>query len=337
MKVDAIVQTPKKLISDARSLAKIALNTARNIFASPVVILLYHRVTSLPQDPQLLAVSQERFEQHIQHLKEHYNPMRLTELAQRIESGDIPQNTVVVTFDDGYADNLTEAKPIFDKYAVPATIFVTSGMIDSSREFWWDELERLLLLGEAPEVLELDISHQHYSWNTSSQSERYKTYVLLHRLMRPMRHSEREEILFRIAEWKGAPIEGRFTHRAMTTEQLHVLRESTNIDIGAHTQTHPVLSTLSRQEQFDEIWKSRIKLEQVLEQNITAFAYPFGSKLDYNRDTIQVCKEIGFGIVCANFPDQVRKGTDKFQIPRWLIRNWDISLFSKKLKEFYYK
>lgn len=337
MKVDAILRNPKKLISDARSLAKIALNTARNIFASPAIILLYHRVTSLPQDPQLLAISQERFEQHIQHLKEHYYPMRLTELAQRIESGNIPRNTVVVTFDDGYADNLTEAKPILDKYTVPATIFVASGMINSSREFWWDDLERLLLLSGVPEVLELDISHQHHKWDTSIQSERYKTYVALHRLLRPMRHGEREDILFRIAEWKGVPIEGRFTHRAMTIEQLRALRESPNIDIGAHTQTHPVLSVLSRQEQFDEIWKSKIRLEQVLEQNITTFAYPFGSRLDYNRDTIQVCKEISFDVVCANFPGQVRKGTDKFQIPRWLVRNWDISLFSKKLREFYYK
>ena len=337
MKFDAIVKTPQKLKSAVHSLSRIALNTARNLFASPVVILLYHRVISLPQDPQLLTVSPERFEQHIQHLREHYHPIRLTELAHRIESGDIPQKTVVVTFDDGYADNFTEAKPILDRYAVPATIFVTSDMIDSTREFWWDELERLILLKETPEVLELNISYQHYRWNTSNQSERHKTYVALHRLLRPMRYREREEILFCVAEWKGIPIEGRFTHRAMTTEQLRILRESPNIDIGAHTQTHPVLSALSRQEQFDEILKSKIRLEQVLEQNITTFAYPFGARCDYNIDTIEICKEIEFNIVCANFPGQLRKRVDKFQVPRWLIRNWDINLFSKKLKEFYYK
>lgn len=337
MNFDVIIRNPRKLISNARSFAKIALNTARNIFASPAIILLYHRVTSLPQDPQLLSVSQEHFEQHIQHLIEHYYPVHLTELAQRIEDGDIPQNTVVVTFDDGYADNFTEAKPILDKYAVPATIFVVSGMIDSTKEFWWDNLERLLLLKKTPEVLELDISGQYYRWNTSSQSERYMTYVALHRFLKSTRYTEREDILFRIAEWKGAPIEGRFTHRAMTTEQLRALRESPNIDIGAHTQIHPVLSALSRQEQFNEIWKSKIRLEQVLEQNITTFAYPFGSKCDYNMDTIEICKEIGFNIVCANFPGQVRKRVDKFQVPRWVIRNWDVNLFSEKLKEFYYK
>ena len=130
------------------------------------IILLYHRVADVTSDPQLLCVSKTHFAEHLEYLRRHYHPMSLQDLKTAISAGKIPRYGVVVTFDDGYADNLWNAKPILERYDVPATVFVTTGYVGQNREFWWDDLERLLLLPEKlPEKLELNINGELHEWN----------------------------------------------------------------------------------------------------------------------------------------------------------------------------
>src|SRR5262249_11986659 len=114
-------------------------------FRSRALILMYHRVTELPNDPYLLAVTPEHFAEQMEEIRRYCVPMRLEELVDELEDGNIPNRGVVVTFDDGYADNLYQAKPLLERYEIPATVFVTAGQVGSRREFWWDELDRLLL------------------------------------------------------------------------------------------------------------------------------------------------------------------------------------------------
>jgi peptidoglycan/xylan/chitin deacetylase (PgdA/CDA1 family) len=73
---------------------------------------------------------------------------------------------VVVTFDDGYADNLHHAKPLLERYGIPATVFVTSDYIGQEHEFWGDKLERLLLQpGALPQTLQLQVNGTAYQWS----------------------------------------------------------------------------------------------------------------------------------------------------------------------------
>jgi len=102
------------------------------------IILLYHRVANVNSDPQLLCVSPTNFEQQIYCLKIKYKFISLSELGHQIKTGRVERNTLVITFDDGYLDNLTDALPILTKYKVPATIFVTAGKIDDKKPFDWD-------------------------------------------------------------------------------------------------------------------------------------------------------------------------------------------------------
>jgi len=90
-------------------------------------------------------VTPERFEEHISILRNRYNILSLPQLSQALTEQRIERNTVVVTFDDGYYDNLHLARPILESHQVPATMFVATANLDSSTELWWDELERILL------------------------------------------------------------------------------------------------------------------------------------------------------------------------------------------------
>jgi peptidoglycan/xylan/chitin deacetylase (PgdA/CDA1 family) len=104
------------------------------------IILTYHRVAEPVDDPHLLAVSPVNFEQQVEFLKKNYNVISLEQLIHDVAQQKLQQNSVVITFDDGYADNLYTALPILEKYNAPMTLFVTSGHIDTPR-FYWDNVE----------------------------------------------------------------------------------------------------------------------------------------------------------------------------------------------------
>jgi len=111
---------------------------------SPGVVLMYHRVASDLVDPWRLCVSPANFAAQLEVLAARYRVMTLRELvATRGSDGERPG--VAITFDDGYADNLHAAAPLLVGQGLPATFFLTSGTLGSDREFWWDELDQLLL------------------------------------------------------------------------------------------------------------------------------------------------------------------------------------------------
>jgi peptidoglycan/xylan/chitin deacetylase (PgdA/CDA1 family) len=86
-------------------------------------------------------------------------PIPLQQLVEALQEGKVPARAVVVTFDDGYPDNLHEAMPLLERYDISATMFVTAGQLGSQREPWWDELDRLLLQpGILPPKLRLNIN-----------------------------------------------------------------------------------------------------------------------------------------------------------------------------------
>ena len=108
-------------------------------------ILMYHRIATPDVDPWGLSVSPERFAAHVQALRMHRTVLSMDAFVARIRSCDLPRDAVALTFDDGYSDNLCEAKPILEAADVPATVFLTTGRIGTEKEFWWDELARMVL------------------------------------------------------------------------------------------------------------------------------------------------------------------------------------------------
>ena len=113
----------------------------KNIFDSPIIILLYHRCAEMDSDPQLMGISPQNFEEQIRWIVDHYPVLRFDD-----EWNEVKEPSVIITFDDGYEDNYLNAVPVLEKFNCPATIFVTTGLIDTEMELWNDEVERIVLL-----------------------------------------------------------------------------------------------------------------------------------------------------------------------------------------------
>ena len=315
----------------ARSLLCTPLNLLRNSIDPPVIILLYHRVTTLPSDPEMLAVTPENFRAQMRYLKETLPIVRFEEDWSKVATPSI-----AVTFDDGYADNALEALPILEEVGVPATFFVSTGTIGTAVEFWWYELERIILERPGlPPVFTLESKNCERNWPTGTLRERQEFYQGLVRLMNDANAECRNSWLGQLRSWAQADEIAAGTHRSMTVDELRVLANSSRVTIGAHTVTHSRLSSLSPQAQQEEISASKKQLEAWLGREISTFSYPFGRRADYTKQSIALCREAGFSKAAANFPGQAHRWTDPFQIPRHLIRNWPVETFTERLREFW--
>jgi len=302
-----------------------------NRFCPPVLILLYHRVTTLESDPQLLSVTPGNFRAHLKYLKDHFCVARLEDDWVRLR-----KPAVVITFDDGYADNALEALPILEELQVPATFFVATSLIGSEREFWWDEVERLLICQrEYPPSFELSLSGKIWNRPTAQAPDRLRLYHEILPILRSLAPETRGELLERLRLWSGAAPQGRASHRVLSGEELRRVAASPLVTLGAHTVSHSPLSVLPASRQLEEVAGSKQWLEGFTGETVQVFSYPFGSKADYTAETVAICREAGFARTCSNFPGQWRGRTDLHQLPRQLVRNWDLETFKLQLTRFW--
>jgi hypothetical protein len=233
---------------------------------------------------------------------------------------------------------------------------VATGRIGSEREFWWDDLDRLLLQpGKLPETLHLrvngddlqwdlgesshyreDAFRRHRYWSIQEENDagpRQGLYRSLRQLLRLLPPEEQRKVIDELVEWAGAGPVGRPTHRAMSPDEVASLAAGGLVEIGAHTVTHPVLAALPAAGQRDEIWGSKSRLEGILGHPVTAFAYPYGSPTDSTAETVTIVREAGFACACTTFAGAVWRGTDRFLLPRTLVRDWDGEEFLRRLGE----
>jgi peptidoglycan/xylan/chitin deacetylase (PgdA/CDA1 family) len=328
------------------------------------LILIYHRVADLERDPQLLAVSPANFENQVKMLSEEYRVVPLEDLLASLRRRRVPDRAVVLTFDDGYADNLTTAEPMLSAHGVPATVFVSSGYVNAQREYWWDELERLVLCpGTLPPLIELETPNGCFSetlsedltysagharrdaaWNVlaTDANSRQVLYRHLAAFLRPLSTPDREtalEQLRRLARADGEAGDAwrapRSTHRPLTAEEVATLDASPVVEVGAHTLDHPVLSALTLDEQRAEILGDRDAIAAMCGRPMRTFSYPYGDLDDYTDETVGIVRSSGFSGACANHLRVVKPWTDPFRLPRNIVRDWDAPTLAGRIETWF--
>jgi peptidoglycan/xylan/chitin deacetylase (PgdA/CDA1 family) len=314
------------------------------------VALMYHRVIDMPFDPWELAVSPRNFEEQMKVLKKFGKPVQLQEMGKKVNSFSFGSKQIAVTFDDGYADNFYNAKPILERYEIPATFFITTGMIDTNEEYWWDELEKTILQAEhLPEHFKMTINNNDHFWTINpditkethnysfddapipngSLITRNQLYFILWAILTHLSFEEKRAVLSRILLWAGQPIPRRISHKIMSKEELLELSRVKLFEIGSHTQHHPMLSYLNTEDQRNEIQESKIFLEKTLDRPIESFSYPHGA---YTSETVKIVEELGFKASCTVTARQVSRNDSPLQLPRFAVLNWNGQEFERKLR-----
>jgi peptidoglycan/xylan/chitin deacetylase (PgdA/CDA1 family) len=313
---------------------------------------MYHRIISPVVDPWSLCVSPEHFAEHLAVLRRWARPISLSELwDDRAKQESLP--SVVLTFDDGYADNLLAAVPLLQAERIPATVFVTTTALDGGREFWWDELEALLLNpGTLPVSLDLRVGETLNSYQLGSSADydvdawtrqrswraaepppgqRQEAYLALWRQLWKRSHAEQQAALASLSALAPKARTVRPACRTLTLAELRLLAESEGIDIGGHTMTHPVLPEWPRAVQQWELQQNKARLESVLGRPVNSLAYPYGA---HSEETADLARELGFTVACTTQPGLVDRATDGFRVPRVQVEDWTGAVFEDQLLEW---
>ncbi|MBD2778162.1 polysaccharide deacetylase family protein [Iningainema tapete] len=329
---------------------------ARNIrgrLAPGGLILMYHRVIKAESDPWSICVSPKHFAEQMFVLRSWGNVIPLKQFNQTVRQGKVPYGKVAITFDDGYTDNLYNAKPILERYEISATMFLTSGYMEQKRELWWDELERLLLTPVSlPSILSLEIGGKvhhwelglaaHYSeeqrkqdcaWKASvaePPTKRHALLIELYQLLKQESREMRQQVMDELLTWADCVPQLSARHRLMNKEEVSIVAKSELIEIGAHSVSHPFLSFLPIDKQWQEIRDCKTPLEEIVAQPVESFAYPHGN---YSNQTAALVQQAGFTSACTTEPRSVRK-SNCFELPRIQVEDWDGEEFAKQLSKW---
>lgn len=322
-------------------------------FDRNALILVYHRIDDSSLDPWSLSVRQDHFAEHLAVLRRSFYPTSLQQMARELQGDEaVNHKSIIITFDDGYADNLHAALPLLQRFDIPATMFLITGAIGCPEEFWWDELTSLLLKPHPlPAQLELSIGGRIFSWQLSQATEysevdyklhsgwraaqppptfRHVLYMQLWQLIHPLPSDSRKKVMNDLRIWARYPSNSG-PHRILNEEDCIELAQGAGIEIGAHTVNHPSLASLSVALQREEILDSKAQLEKMLNRPIKSFSYPFGKQHDYTPETVALVQDAGFSVACSNLSGVVNRTTDSFQLPRVHVHDCGGAEFEARL------
>lgn len=275
-----------------------AFSVSSYFLKNSLTVLNYHRIDVPHQsgfDTLKINVSATpaEFERQMRYLKENFNVISCNQLADYIRNDiALPPHSAMVTFDDGYYDNLAYAYPILHKLKIPAVIFLATNFIGTNTPFYWDYASycfyhtkvinaKLPVIGDRSWSNEIERENVLYEWIET---------------IKKIPEIDKKNAVEKISITLGVSVpEDAFDGLHLTWQQVRELSQN-GIEFGGHTMSHPILTRISLEEAKDEIVNSKNKIEQEIGVPVISFAYPNGGETDFSQDVMRIVSEAGIPI-----------------------------------------
>lgn len=292
-------------------------------------ILIYHRVLDAPDFMRPGEVDKVSFTWQMELLSRYFNVLPLHDALKKIETNTLPPRAVCITFDDGYADNYTNALPILKQFDLTATFFIANGFLNGGR--MWNDTVIEAVRNFQP--AEMDLSAiQLGRFDVSNPNKKCQAASIILQKIKHLTPAQRDECTIFIAEQsRNLP-----DNLMMTTEQLVQLHQN-GVEIGGHTVNHPILAKLDQQTAEREIAENKTFLEKLLNTQIRFFAYPNGKPSeDYLPQQVQIVKNAGYQAALSTQWGVTHHASDKWQLPRFTPWDATPSKFMLRMIHKYY-
>lgn len=280
-------------------------------------ILIYHQVFDSQDPMRPTEPTKDIFRWQMELIKKYYTPISLSEAQSCLKQGTLPSNAICVTFDDGYLNNLTVAAPILEEFRIPATVYIATAF--SYGDNMWND--RVISLLASPLVKELALPDSKETISLDNlQIRRDTAFEILGNIKyKPVQ--ERTDYIDKLYTLNDA---GRESALMMKVDQVKQLSEFEMIEIGAHTENHPILKVMTAEKQKQEILNSKQLLESWIGKKVIHFAYPNGKySIDWDETTSKIVEDVGFHSAVVTDWGTSTRNTSAFELKRFTP--WDTS------------
>jgi peptidoglycan/xylan/chitin deacetylase (PgdA/CDA1 family) len=255
------------------------------------------------------SVSQAYFEELVLYFKKHFNIISLADFYDRkFEKGKL---NIALTFDDGLENNYTLAKPVLEKYNVPATFFITP-IYDHTDVLWADYID---LVSVHTQKKAIDFDGARYTKNR--KNEFVNNGTTLKNRLKQLEYEQINSIYDIFSDdWNAIKSQREVYWKLLSAEQLREIGSNPLFTLGAHGMTHANLAAIDRENARNEIEMSKTTVESVCGTTIDAFAFPFGA---FNDTLVAHCKAAGFSKILLVDSNNENDRRDAFLRERFVV------------------
>ncbi len=291
-------------------------NTIRHLTPSTLTVLNYHRIDDPYRDgfdtfkPNISATPGE-FVRQMDYVKKNYNVINCKDLTSFLQGdSNLPPHAAMITFDDGYYDNFSNAFPVLRERNLPAVIFLTTAFMGSNKPFYWDYVAYCF---------------HHTDKNSAdlpligvcSWTDEKSRYLMMERWIENVKRipeAEKRELIQGIGIILNVEVPvGAFSNLYLTWDQIREMSQGGLIEFGSHTVNHPILTRVSLEEAAREVAESKGRIEQELGKPVISLAYPNGGEADFSSNIIQTVESIGVKVAFSLLPGPTSYKTVKKQ------------------------
>ncbi|MCB4800663.1 peptidoglycan/xylan/chitin deacetylase (PgdA/CDA1 family) [Methylobacterium brachiatum] len=268
------------------------------------VILTFHHVSPDPVPAfapnRLLSITPDFLDRTLRELDARgFEVIGLDAVPERLAAPDYGPPFAVLSFDDGYRDNVEHARPVLARHSVPWTLFVTSGYADQSGRLWWIELERAIARLDRVRIA---IGARSLDLPARSPQEKALAFEALYR---DLRRGTEADLLDRIADLcrqAGLAPGAVASELCLSWAELRDLARDPAVTIGAHTVSHPMLAKHDAATAAREIVEGRARIAAELGREIRHLSYPVGDPSSAGPREFALAQAQGFATAVTTRP-----------------------------------
>jgi peptidoglycan/xylan/chitin deacetylase (PgdA/CDA1 family) len=270
------------------------------------------------------SVTKRQFESHLRVLKKGFRVVSLPEIVGRIrDKGQLEEDYVVITFDDGYESFYRVGFPLLRKYDFPATVFLPTDFVNNLRMFWWDELLQIIFNAVSPHkstsalisIMGKKLSKQFCAAGNVVRHQK-KFLESLEAYLRNMEDGKREEKIENLKEIIVA-------HQDVKSPSLKILSwdqiaemSQNGVSFESHTCSHLNLKFASLQKVEEELSRSKQIIEKNISRKVVCFAYPYEGDFETHLRVKPILQNLKYECACTCLTGVNQSSFDPFSLSR---------------------
>ena len=308
----AHLEAPRPHLTALKACGAFAL--ARYLSRRSLIVLTYHHVLSTRLRGSLArrpddAVYADEFDAQISHLRRHHHIVTGPQFQRFLSGEPLPQHSVLVTFDDGYLNNFTDAFPILRRHDATAIFFLTTGFLDEPSSRLWLERFDAAAASCRPSTIASVVSHHALPLEPASVGA-------LRRLLKRSTADVRDGVVRELERCAGAGVPPfRSDTAPMSWTQAREMA-SAGMTLGGHTASHQVLAGTDVVDAKQEVVRCRERIQQELDTECWAFSFPNGERSDFREADKASLRESGYLCAFTQIDGFVTRESDRFALPR---------------------